>query len=213
MRPVVVKVGPLQAASANGIVTSVTPTVGQSLTLTTSPFAMDQPRRVLVTYGAEGSARTLTLTGTGVTGQTQSETITVPTTGTTVASVLDYATVTSIVSNSAFTNAITVGTNGVAASPWVRFDEWANPSVTAQMSVSGTANYTVQVTNDDPNSNTNPVALSAMTWVNWTDTIFQNQTASFQSLITGCPLFARILLNSGSGSVTGTFVQTGVVPW
>jgi hypothetical protein len=214
MRSITVGVGPLQAASANAIVTSVTPTSGQSLTLTSSPFVMDTPRRVLVTYGTEGTARTLTLTGTSLTNQTQSETITVPVgSGGTVSSVLDYATVTSIVSNSSFTSAITVGTSGVAGSAWVRFDDWAIPMVTSQSTVTGTVNYTIQVTMDDPNGVVSPVSPAAVTWVNWPDTVFQAATGTFQSTVPFSPTFARVVLNSGSGSVKTTFLQSGSVTY
>ena len=48
---------------------------------------------------------------------------------------------------------VTVGPNaaGSTSSQWVRFDEWAPGStVTVQVDVSGTVNYTVQTTLDDP---------------------------------------------------------------
>lgn len=211
MQTTTVTVGPLAAASANAIVTSVTPTAGQTLTLTTSPYVMDTPRRVLVTYGAEGSPRTLTLTGTSLTKQTQIETITVPTSGTTVSSVLDYLTVTSIVSASAFTNAITVGTSGVAGSAWVHMDPWADASISAQCVVSGTANYTVQATLDNPNSTANPVAIASVTWLNWSDLAFVAATTTLQSVVTFVPTFVRVVLNSGSGSVTMKLHQIGSI--
>lgn len=211
MQTTTVTVGPLAAASANAIVTTVTPTAGLALTLTTSPYVMDTPRRVLVTYGAEGSPRTLTLAGTGLTGQTQIETITVPTTGTTVSSVLDYLSVTSIVSGSAFTNAITVGTSGVAGSAWVHMDSWASASISAQCTVSGTANYTVQTTLDSPNSTTAPTALASMTWVNWSDLAFVAAATTLQSVVNFVPTFVRVVLNSGSGAVTMKIHQIGSI--
>jgi len=57
---------------------------------------LDSPRRILLTFGVEGSARTLVLTGTNWSGLTITETLAVPSgAGATVASVLDYATLTS----------------------------------------------------------------------------------------------------------------------
>lgn len=212
MNPIVVIAGPLAAASANSIVTTVTPTAGQVLTLTISPYVLDKPRQVLVTYGAEGTARTLTLTGTNLTGQSQFETITIPTSGaSTIASVLDYATVTRIVSNSAFTNAITIGTNGIAGSAWVRLDTWANSYIAIQCTAAGTVNYTVQSTLDDPNSPTNPVLPVNVTWVATSDTAAVGATSTVQTNFGFCPLFARVLLNSGTGSVVTTFAQAGNV--
>ncbi len=215
MRAIKLSVGPLAAANASAIVASVTPTAGLTLTLTTSPYVMDKPRRVLVTYGAEGTARTLTLTGTNLTGQSQSETITVPITGAgTVSSVLDYATVTSIVSGSAFTNAITIGTSSVASSSWGHIDAWAPAGLTAQCNVTGTANYTVQTTMDEPNSSTVPVNPANVVWINWPDLVFVAAAASYQSITPSfSPTYVRITLNSGTGSVAGTFLQSGSVTY
>ncbi len=206
MQPIIVSVGPLQTASANAIVTSVTPTNGQSLTLTTSPYKTDTPRRVLVTYGAEGSARTLVLTGTDRYGTTQSETITVPTSGSTVASVLDYASITSIVSKSAFTNAITVGTNTVASSQWARMDGFAFPPINTTAVVTGTVNYTLEFTLDDTDSPYGAVAPSAMTWQAGP---ISGATVTASAILSATPTFVRFTLNSGSGSLVGTVLQTG----
>lgn len=207
MRPIVVTVGPLAAASANSLVTSVTPTSGTPLTLVTN--TLDKPRRILLTYGNEGAARTLVITGTSVTGRVQSETLAVPSgAGGTVASVLDYATITSAVpAGSGWTAAATLGTNGVAASSWVRLDEWAMPQTALQCSVVGTVNYTVQQTLDDPNSPNNPVGITAINWVSHPDTAFVAATTTIQSNYAYAPIWTRVLLNSGTGSVTYTISQ------
>lgn len=218
MRPIVVTVGPLVAASANNIAQSQTPTSGTALTLNGTLVSggvatLDTPRRVLLTYGNEASARTLVVTGTGRTGQTQSETLAVPSGGGgTVATVLDYKTVTSLMpAGSGWTAAATVGTNGVAGSAWVRLDQWPIPQTTIQCTVSGTVNYTVQQTLDDPNSPTDPVALTAVTWIDSADTAVVGGTATKMSNFAYVPVFARVLLNSGTGSVTATFAQSGNV--
>jgi len=218
MRPIVVTVGPLAAASANNIALSQTPTSGTAMTLNGSLVVagvavLDTPRRVLLTYGNEGSARTLVVTGTGASGQVQSETLAIPSgAGGTVATVLDYKTVTQgLPAGGGFTAAVTLGTNGVAATPWVYLDEWPIPATSIQCTVSGTANYTVQSTLDDPNSPTNPVALTAVTWVNSSDAAVVGASTTQQSNFAFIPKFARVLLNSGTGSVTATFIQSGNV--
>ena len=53
---------------------------------------------------------------------------------------------------------------GAVASGLVRFDDWAPGTVSLQVKVTGTVNYTVQTSMDDPNSPTNPVELASMTW-------------------------------------------------
>ena len=107
-----------------------------------------------------------------------------------------------------WTAAVTVGTNGVAASPWVRLDDWNSNYVTVQCVVSGTVDYTVQQTLDDPNSLSNPVAPQSVTWSSSADTGVVGATATKMSGFQYAPCFARVLLNSGSGSVTATFLQS-----
>lgn len=109
---------------------------------------------------------------------------------------------------------VSVGPNATTplGSSLVRFDDWSpNNQVTIQVNVVGTVNYTVQTTLDDPNSPTNPVSVANMTWFNSTDANVVNATASKQSSLSFLPIFARVLLNSGSGTVTATFLQTGNV--
>jgi hypothetical protein len=125
----------------------------------------------------------------------------------TVASVLDYKTVTSAYCSATLTGNLSIGTNGVASSPWVMFDSWASPAIALQVAVSGTANYTVQQSLDDPNDPTNPVAAASMAWVNSSDTNVVGVAATAQSNYAFAPRYARILLNSGSGTATATFIQ------
>lgn len=101
---------------------------------------------------------------------------------------------------------------GVKYSRLVRLDEWSPGQVGIQLTVSGTVNYTLQQTMDDPNSPFNPVPEASMTWVNSADTNVVGATATKQTNYQFVPLFCRVVLNSGSGSVTATFVQASVVP-
>ena len=213
MRPVTVTVGPLAAASANNIALSQTPLAGP-LTLNGALVVggvaiMDSPRRVLITASANESAKTITIFGTTSSGVSISETLTGPNIGT-ATSVLDYATVTRITISANAAGAITVGTTSIASTPWVRLDEWAFPMVSIQCNVSGTVNYTVQQTLDDPNDPSFPVSVSAMTWINHSDSNLVGATASVQGNYGYIPRYARVLLNSGTGSVTATFIQSNV---
>jgi hypothetical protein len=150
-----------------------------------------------------------TVTGTTASGSAISETVGPITTSASTAQ--DFATVTSITINGGATAAVTVGTNGVAATPWVRTDEWANPQLSIQCNVTGTVNYTVQASNDDPNDPTNPVAVNAMTWIPSNDPNVVAATASALSNYLFAPRYVRALLNSGSGSVSMTVTQYDVV--
>jgi hypothetical protein len=214
MRPVVVTVGPLSAASANAICLSQTPSAG-ALTINGASASggvatLDAPRRVLITTTGNESAKTFVITGTNLTGNVVSESITGPN-ASTASSIIDYKTVTSITISATAAAALTVGTNTVASSAWVRFDEFAPPSISIQCVASGTVNYTVQQTLDDPNSPISPVQYTSVSWFSSPDGNLIAATGNIQSNYAFMPTFARILLNSGSGSVTGTFIQNGNV--
>ena len=216
MRPITVTVGPLATASATAIYTAQTPTAG-ALTLNGALVSggvatLDKPRRILITTVADETSRTFTIAGTNWSGQTWGETIT-GVNNTTVQSVLDYATVTSIVISGNAAGNVSVGTNGVASSPWVRLDHWSSPETGIQVTVTGTVNYTVQQTLQDPNSATNPVTPSLMTWVNSSDVNMVGATATAQSNYSFAPTFARVTLNSGTGSLAAVFAQAGNMPY
>jgi hypothetical protein len=211
LRPITATVGPLAAASANNIALSQTPGAAGALTLNGSLVVngvalLDNPRRVLITTA--DTTHTFTITGTTPTGSVLSESFLVA--GGATYSQLDYATVTSITISGAATAAVTVGTNGIASTPWVRLDEWADAQVGIQCNATGTVNYTVQSTDDDPNSPTNPVSPSATTWINTNDANAVNATGNVQTNYLFAPTFVRVLLNSGSGSVTARVIQYNV---
>ena len=214
MRAISVTVGPLATASANAICLSQTPSAGlltiNGALASGGVATLDTPRRVLITTTANESSRTFTITGTNWSGQAISEVITGPNIST-GQSVLDYATVTSIRISGNAAGALTVGTNGVASSPWVHLDEWALPTVAIQCNATGTVNYTVQQTLDSPNSTTASTSVSTMNWLNHSDSNLVNATSTVQGTYTVAPVFARVLLNSGTGSVTARFAQSGVV--
>ena len=166
MRPIVVTVGPLQASSGNNIATSQTPGGAGNLTLNGSTVVggvaiLTNAEKITLT--TTDSTHTATIFGTSWAGDPISETISF--TRSAVTSVLSYKTITRISVNASLTAAITVGTSGIGTSPWVRLDEYANAQVSIGCDASGTVNYTIQQSNDDPNSPTNPVTPSAMTWV------------------------------------------------
>ena len=211
MRPITVVVGPVGTTSATNIAASQTPGAAGNLTLSGALVSggvatLPTPQRILIT--TTDTTTKFTITGTSPTGTVLTETVLGG--GSSVSSTLDYATVTKIAVNQGTTAAVTVGTNGIA-SAWVRLDSWADAACSIQCNVSGTVNYTVQVSNDDPNSPWAPVLPSAMTWINSNDTNAVAATASLQTNFLFTPTFARVLLNSGSGTVTSTFVQYNVV--
>lgn len=215
MRAIVATVGPLVAASTTNIRTASGAAAG-ALVLNGSLVSggvatLDTPRRVLITNAADETGNTVVVTGTGRTGQVQSETVTLGGIGST-ATVLDYKTVTSMVLGTTAGGNISVGTNGVASSQWVMMDPWAYGPIGVTCGVTGTVNYDIEITGDDPNDPTNPVDLEDMIWFDCADTGLVAETANASGVLNSIPRYARINLNSGSGSVRATFIQPGAVP-
>ena len=108
---------------------------------------------------------------------------------------------------------IVVTTSGVSTSQLARMDDWAPGPISIQCVITGTATYSVQVSNDDPNSATNPVAVGSMTWSPSPDTPATGATTNLYTVLAQVPLFIRINQTVGSGTVTATIVQAGIGPY
>jgi hypothetical protein len=213
VRPITLTAGPLAAPSANNIALSQTPTSGTALTLNGSLVSggvatLDAPRRVLLTYGNEGGARTLVLVGTDRYGARQGETLAVPSgAGGTVASVLDYKTLISATpAGGGWTAAVTVGTNGVASSAWARLDDMGFGPVDLGVDVTGVVNYTVESSVDDPNLMLPQVAVpvQSMTWQPHPN--LASQTIKANDVYTAPPAWVRLTLNSQTNPGAATLV-------
>jgi hypothetical protein len=190
---------------------SVSQTVSSTTMYANAVATLDTPRRVLLTCGAS-TVGSLTIVGTDVNGAPITEVL-AGVSGSTNNTALDFKTITSIYSAGTFSNAVTVGTNGVAATPWVRFDDWAPSNISIQCNVSGGAvNYTVQTSMDDPNSPFNVTLPYLATWVNTSDSVVVGATANQQSNFLFTPVYARVLLNSGTGTVVARFLQASNGP-
>lgn len=213
MRPITVTAGPLAAADADGIAQAQQPASTFTLNgaLVSGGVAqLGAPRRVLITTTADETSVTFTVTGANRAGDVLSEDV-AGVNNTSTYTALDFYTVTSVTNSAALAGNVTIGTNGVGGSPWVMLDTWALPAVAVQVNVSGTVNYTLQQSLDDPNDPTNPVAAASMVWINSADTTVVGATASAQTNYAFAPRFVRILLNSGTGTATATISQLGSV--
>lgn len=194
-------------------VNSITASAGTTGAITVGNYGtvtLDNARQILFTPAGDDSAIKYTITGTDWYGANISETVAGVANPTTATTALDYKTITSISTSGAVASTITVGTNGVGHSPWVRFDDYAsNSQTTVAAIVSGTVNYDIQSSMNDPNAN-GDVSYGNPALANWLaslDTNVVGATASKSSYFTYTPIFARVILNSGSGSVTTTFRQ------
>lgn len=181
-------------------------TAGNVSVGTNGTVTFAKPRRVLFTTTADETAKTLTVYGTDWNGNPVSEVVVGPN-NTTGYTTIDFATVTAIWPSAAISAAMTVGTNGVASSRPVSLDEYANAGVGLQVDVSGTVNYTVQSTFDNPNL----IGWANVLWVDSSDTGVVGATATKQSSFAYSPRFTRVTLNSGTGSLRFTVLQTGSI--
>lgn len=213
MRPITVTAGPLASADADGIAQAQNPASTFTLNgaLVSGGVAqLGAPRRVLITTTDDETGVTFTVTGTNRAGDVLSEDL-AGVNNTTTYTALDFFTVTSVTNSTTLTGNVTIGTNGVGGSPWAFLDLGAMANIALQCTVTGTVNYTVQSTLDDPNSPTNPVDPEDVTWVSSNDAAVVGATATKQSNFLFVPSYIRVLLNSGSGSVAMTVNQSGSV--
>lgn len=179
-------------------------TIGRAGTAT-----LDVARRIIVTSGGDDTGITFTLAGTDGNGSPISEVIT-GVNNAAASSVLNFKTVTSALTSGAVATTVIVGTNTVADSQLVRFDDYAaNSQTTIAAIVSGTVNYDVETSMDDPNALGNPAYQNpaAMNWIDSLDTAVVGATATKSSFFAYTPVYARVHLNSGSGTVVVTFRQ------
>lgn len=215
MLPRTVVVGPLATASANNIATSQTPLAAGNLTINGALASggvatLDVARRVLFTpAGAEGTNTTIwTVYGTDWNGNSISEAVAGVNNPSTTYTLYDYKTVTRIAVNKAQAGAVTVGTNAIASSRPIFLDTFAPAPTAIQVTVSGTVNYTVRQSLDDPNTISG--GYPSVTWVSHPDTSLVAATATAQGNYAYIPRVTQILLNSGTGTVTMTVIQADV---
>jgi hypothetical protein len=172
-------------------------TVGTSGNVAT----MDFPRRVLLTFGTSDTTNTYTITGTDWNNMPVTEALAGG--ATTAQSLTDFKTVTSILPTNTPAGTVSAGTSGVGSSRPIWLDRFANAPTALEVDATGTVNYTVQQSLNDPNS----VGFTSVNWVNHPDTNLVAATGTVQGNYAYVPTITRIVLNSGSGSVKYTVLQ------
>jgi len=157
-------------------------------------------RYVTLTSANDLSGVNFTITGT-INSAPVSQTIAGPDNDT-VATTVVFDTVTSI-SASAAATAVSAGTGTFGQTRWFESDYYLNVSnLSIQVVVTGTINYTFGTTLDNVNLITPTLfdPISGMT----------NATTSQLGNYLPATNFSTIVINSGTGSLTATFIQQGV---
>ncbi len=200
----------LTAASANNIAQSQTPGAAGNFTLNGSTVVngvavLDTARQVLLTFAASEVGHNFTLFGTNQSGAPISEVIAGTGIGT-VASVLNYKTITRVAISAAATGAIQIGTNTVGASDWRNLNLGVSPfNVGLAVIISGTVNFTVNYTYEDPNA---PVGVAPVAFA---ITALSAKAANTDGGLLNTPVAAvQLVINSGTGTATLVIDQAGV---
>lgn len=208
MRPITIT-KQLDAADDNGIATAQQLGAAGDLTLDGALVSggvadLGTPRRVGITVAvADLSAVNFTVYGTTSQGFEISETIAGPNNNT-VSTTRDFATVTRVAADAAVGTDVIVGTTGVGATEWMPLDIYAsNGRTTIDTIVTGTVNYTVQYTNDDPFDN----SIIQTSKDHPTAALVGATADQYGSTDTIIMRAVRLLINSGTGSVKMTVVQ------
>lgn len=106
------------------------------------------------------------------------------------------------------TRTLTDASGGAKNSDPIVMDYYGRPEVSVQVAVTGTVNYTVQQTLDNPLK----TAAASIVWFDHPDTNLVAATANKQGNYAYIPTAVRIKLNSGTGTVVLTITQAGLHP-
>lgn len=202
----------LAAASANNISLSQTPLAGGNLLINGAAASggvatLDTQRRVLLTFAADESARTFVVYGTVQGGGVIQETFAGA--AATAVTTQDFKTVTRISIDAASAGAITVGTNGVGSTPWQTINWHVQPTDIGLVgTVSGTVNYTVRYTYDDP-SGTYPRPDGSFP-VAFNHAIMAALAVNGEGSIQVPVAAIQLQINSGAGTATLGILQAGI---
>lgn len=195
------------AASATNIAQSQSPGAG-AITLNGSTVSggiatLDAARRVLITSGSDDSGITFTVNGTNRDKHTLAETVT-GSSGSSVGTTQDFLTVTSVTHTGSVAGTVEVGTNGLGSSQWYMVNQHTTPiNLGVAVVVSGTINFTVEYTYDDPN---NPFTGTFPTV--FSQTAMASKTANTDAAATfDFPIFAiRLTQNSFTNPATASMI-------
>lgn len=164
-------------------------------------------RRVLITSNGNDSGITWTVVGTNASGTIITDTF--PGANGAAQSNLDFVTVTSITPSGTTASTVEAGTNGVGSSPWITLNQDATSVMNTGFSVevvSGSVNFTVQHTYDDPN-----MLLDGITYpLAFNHSVVVDQNATIDGVYTTPVTAIRVLINSGTGVIRVRVLQSSI---
>jgi hypothetical protein len=226
MRPISKTWGSYAAADADSIslsqsvASAADAILNGALAATTSQFVSQIPPevskviatlsvsgKVSITSAGNDSGMTFTVYGTSNGGSLINETIS----GGNIAAVStlkSFKTVTRVAASAATAAAITIGTLQSGSTDWMPLDiNVPNQVTNISVSVTGTLNYSVQYTNEDPYDNT----LAHQAVSHPTAALVAATTSQTAGTTTTLMRAVRLLINSGSGSALLTVTQQSTI--
>ena len=202
MRPIQIVTTSFPIADGNYLAESQTPAGAGFLTLVANTIT--PPRYVTITSADNDTSKTFTVVGVGPNNEVQTESIAGANAGA-ATTTKTFAYVESIYVNGATAGAVEAGVAQSGYSQWIPMDIYTpNQVITASATVSGTVNYSLEYTNEDPfdHSFTHqavafPASGGAFTSASTNQTHFT--TTLMRAL--------RYKINSGDGSIRLTITQ------
>lgn len=218
--PVTLTVGPLAAADADNVSLAQTAAGAEALAIdgaaaTAGVATFDVARRVLITSVGNDSGITFRVTGTNSDGNPIRQTVT-GANASTASTTEDFLTVTEVFTSGATAADVTIGTSGVASSPWklVNAQHQAPVSIAFGCIVDGTIDYTLEYAYTSPNDNANQMGSALGNYPTpptpWSLTALANKVANTDATVSTPFQAWRMKINSGTGSVTVTAIEAGM---
>ncbi len=205
----------LAALNATSIAASQSPGAGAiNIANITSGVTLDVQRRVVLNSGGNDSGITFTIIGTNQVGSPITDTITGGN-ATVAVSNQDFLTVTGITHSGSVASTITAGTGSTGSSLW-QYINWNsvpnNLSIAVELRT-GSANFTIEHTYDDPNilPGTGGLNLAGLTYaLPWPDPTINGASGSAETSYQ-IPIVAwRLTTNSGTGTLVCRALQSGL---
>jgi len=175
----------------------------------------------LFTSAGNDSGITFTITGTDWNNNPVSEVLT-GANATSVYTLYDYKTVTSVVASGASAGNVSIGTNGVASSRPVFLDTFADSSTYIQTDTGGSSaiTYSIQLSGDNPNNaqlGMGSDTYANARWINSGTAALVNATSSQNANQAGIPNMIRCLVSNAGSNTTASvhvnFNQSGMVSY
>lgn len=169
---------------------------------------LDTQRRIIITSGGNDTGITFTINGAGDNGVPISDTF-AGASGAAATSNLDFKTITSVTHTGSVAGTITIGTNTVGATQWYSLNTHAQPfntELAGIVAAGKTVNWGWQYTYDDPNNLPSGVAFPQP----FNHPTLNAQTGSLDGPINDPVAAIRLIVNSGTDPVRGTWVEAGI---